>query len=82
MHIHHVLGGNVGYLVDFGKVVFVIHVPFCVGSGSDEFTVDVRHGGFFIGQGQLRSYVDGKVSWFDYCESDTWSPLWFDDFIE
>ena len=26
--------------------------------------------------------MDGKVSWFDYCESETWSPLWFDDFIE
>jgi len=60
----------------------MIHVPFCVGSGSDEFTVEVRHGRFFVGHGQLRSYVDGKVSWFDYCESDTWSPLWFDDFIE
>ena len=64
------------------KVVFMIHVQFCVGSGSDEFTVEVRHGGFFVGHGQLRSYVDGKVSWFDYCESETWSPLWFDDFIE
>ena len=82
LHVDHVLGGNVGYLVDFGKVVFMIHVPFCVGSGSDEFTVEVRHGRFFVGHGQLRSYVDGKVSWFDYCESDTWSPLWFDDFIE
>lgn len=53
-----------------------------LGPGSDEFTVEVRHGGFFVGQGHLRSYVDGKVSWFDFCDADTWSPLWFDDFIE
>ncbi|CAN6304667.1 unnamed protein product [Urochloa humidicola] len=52
------------------------------GSGTDEFTVEVHHGGFFVGQGHLRSYVDGKVSWFDYCQAETWSPLWFDDFIE
>ncbi|CAN6164305.1 unnamed protein product [Urochloa humidicola] len=50
--------------------------------GSEEFSVEVHHGGFFIGHGHLRSYVDGKVSWFDHVETDTWSPLWLDQFVE
>jgi hypothetical protein len=42
-----------------------------IGDSGDEFTVEINHGGFFVGFGKLRSYVDGKVSWFDHCESDT-----------
>ena len=37
---------------------------------------------FFVGAGNLRSYVDGKVDWFDHMETETWSLLWFDDFQE
>lgn len=36
----------------------------------------------FVGQGVNRAYIDGKVNWFDFCEVDTWSTLWFDDFVE
>jgi len=43
--------------------------------------LEIHHGGFFVGHGALRSYVDGKVSWIDGCEVDTWSPLWFHDFV-
>ena len=39
-------------------------------------------GFFFVGSGQLRSYMDGKVFWYDFCDANTWSPLWFDDFVE
>ncbi|KAJ1275969.1 hypothetical protein BS78_05G177800 [Paspalum vaginatum] len=53
-----------------------------VDAGSDQFTIEVRHGGFFIGYGQLRSYVDGKVDWFDNADADTWSTLWFEDFVQ
>ncbi|KAL6879665.1 hypothetical protein ACP4OV_012324 [Aristida adscensionis] len=49
---------------------------------NDEFTLEIHHGGFFVSHGQLWSYVDEKIAWFDHCETDTWSPLWFDDFIE
>jgi len=71
------LGGNVGVL-NFDSC----GIPCTIGAGSDEFTVEVHHGGFFVGSGQLRSYIDGKVSWYDFCDADTWSPLWFDDFVE
>jgi len=50
--------------------------------GKEEFSVEVHHGGFFVGHGYLRSYVSGKVSWFDHVETDTWSPLWLDQFVE
>lgn len=49
---------------------------------SDQFTIEVHHGGFFAGQGANRAYIDGKVNWFDFCEVDTLSSLWFDDFVE
>jgi hypothetical protein len=44
--------------------------------------IEVHHGGFFVGKGSNRAYVEEKVYWFDYCDRDTWSQLWFDDFIE
>jgi len=50
-------------------------------AGSEEFSVEVHHGGFFVGHGHLRSYVNGKVAWFDHVEIDTWSPLWLDQFV-
>jgi hypothetical protein len=49
-----------------------------VGDNADQFTVEVHYGGFFVGS----SYLDEKISWFDYCEADKWSTLWFDDIIE
>ena len=30
----------------------------------------------------MRSYVDEKIDFFDDLEADTWSLLWFDDFVE
>ena len=57
-------------------------VLFTVGDRRDEFIVEIHHGGFFAGYGSLKSYVDESVSWFDFIEADTWSPLWFSDFAE
>ncbi|CAN6317857.1 unnamed protein product [Urochloa humidicola] len=56
--------------------------PPVYGDDSDEFTIEVHHGGFFVGQGSNRAYIDEKVDWFDKCEVDTWSPLWLHDFVE
>ncbi|CAN6237377.1 unnamed protein product [Urochloa humidicola] len=55
--------------------------PPIYGHASDEFSLEVHHGGFFIGHGLNRGYIDGKIEWFDHCEADTWSPLWIEDFI-
>ncbi|KAK3139961.1 hypothetical protein QOZ80_5AG0393340 [Eleusine coracana subsp. coracana] len=48
----------------------------------EEFSIQVHHGGFFVGHGHLHGYVNGKVNWFDHVETDTWSPLWLDQFVE
>ena len=42
----------------------------------------VIHGGFFIGYGANRAYVDGQKVCYDDCDADTWSSLWIDDIIE
>lgn len=53
-----------------------------VGSGREEFTIEIHHGGFFVGFGHLRLYGGEKLDWFDSIEIDTWSPLWFEDFLQ
>ncbi|CAO2205815.1 unnamed protein product [Urochloa humidicola] len=50
--------------------------PPVYGADSDHL---VHHGGFFVGHG---ANIDEIVNWFDFCEVDTWSPLWFDDLVE
>ena len=44
---------------------------FTAGDRRDEFTIEIHHGGFFVGSRSLRLYVDDSVSWFDYIEVDT-----------
>jgi len=39
-------------------------------------------GFFFVGHGNLKSYVDEKINFFDDLEADTWSLLLFDYFVE
>ncbi|KAK3146657.1 hypothetical protein QOZ80_3BG0269560 [Eleusine coracana subsp. coracana] len=51
-------------------------------AGDDLFSVEVHHGGFFVGYGENRAYIDEKVDWFDHCDIDSWSTLWFHDFSE
>ena len=61
---------------------YVLHLSCVVGGSPEEFSVEVHHGGGFIGFGHLTSYVDGKVSWFDHCEADSWSKFWLNDMLE
>ena len=42
-----------------------------VGNGNDEFSIEFHHGGFFVGSGGLKSYVDEKVNWFDGIKTET-----------
>jgi hypothetical protein len=53
-----------------------------IGGCREEFTIEIHHGGFFVGSGHLKSYIDDMVSWFDHVEADTFSPLWFPDFAQ
>lgn len=57
-------------------------MTYCVGDSAEKFTIELYHGGFFVGYGQLKTYVDERITWFDHCEANTWSVLWFEDFIK
>ena len=51
-----------------------------VGNADDEFTVEVHHGGFFVGYESNKAYLNEQVNWFDHCEVDTWSVICLEDF--
>ena len=61
--------------------MFCLYVN-CAEDGSECFTLEVIHGGFFIGCGSNRAYVNGNKVCFDECDMDTWSALWLEDIIE
>ena len=67
-------------------MIWILFVFFCdawiVDAGFAKFSVQVHRGGFFVGHGNHRLYVNGKVNWFDHVETDTWSPLWLDQILE
>jgi hypothetical protein len=37
---------------------------------------------FFCGLGNKRTYMDNKIDWFDFCNSDTWYLLYVQEFLE
>ena len=49
-----------------------------VGLDSTKFSIEIHHGGFFVGSGLNISYLDGKVAWFDYLDRNYFS----DDVID
>lgn len=59
--------------------------PECVhyiGPGSKYFSIEFHHGGFFCGMGVNRTYMDGKVDWFDNIDSRDWGRcLHLADFV-
>ena len=48
----------------------------------DYFSVEIHYKGFFCGLGKKRIYMDNKIDWFDFCNTDTWSLLYVGDFFE
>ncbi|KAM0877966.1 hypothetical protein ACQ4PT_035157 [Festuca glaucescens] len=53
-----------------------------VGPRSSYFSVEVNHGGYFLGEGKNKSYVGGVSQWFDQVDSVTWSALMLENLIE
>ena len=43
-----------------------------------KFSVEILHGGFFCGVGTNRSYIDGRVDYFDECDEQTWCQFAID----
>ncbi|KAM0822616.1 hypothetical protein ACQ4PT_071390 [Festuca glaucescens] len=56
--------------------------PPVYGLGTNNFSVGIWHGGFFVENGVNRSYVDGSVIWFDDCDAETWSPAMVENLVE
>ncbi|KAM0868989.1 hypothetical protein ACQ4PT_040953 [Festuca glaucescens] len=56
--------------------------PPIYGAGTNNFSVGIWHGGFFVGNGSNRSYVDGSVIWFDDCDTETWSRAMVENLVE
>jgi hypothetical protein len=59
----------------------VVHV-LLVGPQSKLFYVEINHGGYFLGSGSNRAYVDGSVIWYDHMDIVTWSPLMVENLVE
>jgi hypothetical protein len=53
-----------------------------IGVHDDHFSVEIHYDGFFCGLGKKRIYMDSKIDWFDFCNSDTWSLLYVEEFLE
>ena len=63
-----------------GDAYTVVVVP--SGRRSSNFLVQINHGGFFVGEGRNRSYVDGRAIWYDQVERVTWSPIMIENLVE
>ncbi|CAO2204400.1 unnamed protein product [Urochloa humidicola] len=56
-------------------------LPPVYGDGSNDFTIEVHHGGFFCGVGQNRVYLNEKVAWFDGCKAENWNFMGIEEII-
>jgi hypothetical protein len=52
------------------------------GRCSSYFTIEINHGGFFVGNGCNRSYVDGHIIYYDQIDTLMWSPLLLENIVE
>ena len=70
--------------VDFVCSVKLFNQVCClcnVGPGFNKFSLEVHHGGSFCGRGANRTYVDGKVTWYDNLEVEFWCYVWIEDLV-
>ncbi|KAE8784052.1 ubiquitin carboxyl-terminal hydrolase 13 [Hordeum vulgare] len=52
------------------------------GRRSRNFSIEINHGGFFVGHGRNRAYVNGRAIWYDNVEKETWSPILIESLVE
>jgi hypothetical protein len=55
---------------------------FELGEKKDLFTCMIFHGGFFMGTGSNKGYLNSRIAWFDFCETETWSVDVINNIIE
>jgi hypothetical protein len=51
------------------------------GNDPNLFTVVLEHNGFFCGLRDNLTYISGTVDYFDYCNTETFSLLWIEEFL-
>ena len=52
------------------------------GKRSSRFSVEINHGGDFVGHGGSRRYIDGHAVWFDQLDKMTWSTIMLENIVE
>jgi hypothetical protein len=60
----------------------LLHTCYNVGPQSEHFSVGINHGGYFLGTGSNRSYVDDALIWYDGCEIQNGTPSVLEDIVE
>uniref|UniRef100_A0ACD5YQN7 Uncharacterized protein n=1 Tax=Avena sativa TaxID=4498 RepID=A0ACD5YQN7_AVESA len=56
--------------------------PPVYGVGIQYFSVQINHGGFFVGTGSSKRYDGGSFIWYDYVDIATWSPTMLENLVE
>ena len=62
-------------------MILVYMLYFCKAHGAKK-SVQINHGGYFLGRGSNRSYVNAHVVWYDELHEVTWSPLVVENIVE
>ncbi|KAM0880196.1 hypothetical protein ACQ4PT_033737 [Festuca glaucescens] len=57
-------------------------LPPVYGRGSTYFSIEINHGGYFLGTGSNRSYVNGHSIWYDNVDTVTWSTVMLENIVE
>jgi hypothetical protein len=52
------------------------------GDRSCFFSIEINHGGYFLGSGANRSYVSGSVIWYDDLDMVSWSHALLENIVE
>jgi hypothetical protein len=59
-----------------------VHCPLNYADDPDWFTVSFLHNGFFCGLRDNLEYADSSLDLWDFCNVDTFSLLWIEEFIK
>jgi hypothetical protein len=63
-------------------VITCMHVLFWHDHVTVILFIEINHGGYFLGIGKNKSYVDGSVIWYDEIDRIIWSHVLLESIIE
>lgn len=60
-----------------------MYVPMVdVGLSKIFFSVGFNHGGYFLGTGSNRAYINGSINLYDHVDKGSWSPSVVESIVE